>query len=614
MRLILLGVVTLFGLVSINFSAKILNDKEKYLFSVKTEINTINEHVLTIRKHEKDFLARGDIKYEKALHDEIKELFKHIDGLVFMVNKANIKDDELKEIKKIISAYKAVFDELATLQKEIGLTHEDGLRGAMRKAIHEAESFFKELKDYKMQTLMLTLRRTEKDFLMRSLPKYIANHATNYEKALDYINSTKNQEIDLTSSLPLMKLYRDSFVKISDAFVQRGIDHKSGVHGKLRDTVHKTEEFIKSASINIQKEIDSHIAQTITIYISLAIGIVGIILVLTTLIIRSIMIPLRVLTDQIISNDRDLSIVYKAPYKDELREIADALNAFMGKLRGVVSEAIKASDENAAVAHELSSTSMNIGQRAEEESAIIQSTSRTGKIAKDNITSSVLKSNEAQTEIGETNKSLEDTNKVFTYLISDIKKTAEVEHDLQAKMNTLAQDAEQVKDVLNVINEIADQTNLLALNAAIEAARAGEHGRGFAVVADEVRKLAERTQKSLIEINATVNVIVQAITDASLQMDQNGTLFTKLVEQSQTVSKKILSSVELMTHSVKTVEISASTTEKSGQEIEKAMNEMEHINEISMKNARDLEEIASAADHLHQVTQKLNDKLHYFKV
>jgi methyl-accepting chemotaxis protein len=112
-------------------------------------------------------------------------------------------------------------------------------------------------------------------------------------------------------------------------------------------------------------------------------------------------------------------------------------------------------------------------------------------------------------------------NTMIDTTIGRIDSIAQKENELSDNLQSLAANANETKEILSTIGDIADQTNLLALNAAIEAARAGEHGRGFAVVADEVRKLAERTQKSLAEISATINVLVQAIADSSEALNTN---------------------------------------------------------------------------------------------
>ncbi len=351
----------------------------------------------------------------------------------------------------------------------------------------------------------------------------------------------------------------------------------------------------------------------------LILPIVVILLILSFGIIRSIsgsikqvVSPISQLAASIQKGEADLRVQIETKTKNELNEIVKAVNIFIESVRNTIEYAKKNAIENASISTELSQTSLNIGKRVEQDVEIINSIFEDAKSIIGKVSESVKATEESRANVLEANKALEESRAKLSKMVHAVQNSVEVEMEFAIKLQALATEADKVKDVLSVIGEIADQTNLLALNAAIEAARAGEHGRGFAVVADEVRKLAERTQKSLQETNATINSIVQSINDAAGQMNENAEEIKSLGNNSIEIEDSIEKTVEIMHGTVETISSLTESSITNANQIQQISGMLEKINQTAHVNSRSVEEIASSTEYLSKMTESLNQRLKQF--
>jgi len=302
------------------------------------------------------------------------------------------------------------------------------------------------------------------------------------------------------------------------------------------------------------------------------------------------------------------SIRVRKDSKDEIDMFAAALNSVINDIKEVINTIRIIADKLQTKSEQLTKSSVSMadvgehtGKNMEDVAhAVSDLTQATNSVAQamEDINNFITKTGENQKQILAN----------FERKVKQSKENLKITESAKEKIDGVEQSAKEIGQIVNVITEIADQTNLLALNAAIEAARAGEHGRGFAVVADEVRKLAERTMRATEEIRTMINTIQKQTKEAVNETNAVGNIIiedAKDIEKSKKNIEKIVGELDDVINQVSQISASIEELSATAQEINNQVNE---VSQLAIENSKTIKEVAAMAEDLHRISKEIKAK------
>ncbi|NVC92225.1 methyl-accepting chemotaxis protein [Vibrio natriegens] len=571
----ILGIVTLLG-TSSHFAnqSNELNQAIKYLGDLEIRL-------LNLRRNEKDFLLRSDLKYLEKFNNNADLFLQVEEELAEILTDHDIPSSH--QLKKDLLAYQRGFQTLASAYQQYGLSRESGLLGRYEPLLLDA----KKLADHQ-QILAL----------------------------IHFDNSIKAGQFEPNS---LGGINAPELLKVAKQLANQkqivGVAYNKGLLGETRALSHAVEtqfdtfsSMIDSAATQREKSM-TIIKQVITALVLI------VLFVLIWQISRSINVRVSSLltTIKTISESNDISIRSDLAGKDELFDISHHLNDLLEKLERLIqntqekSMQLTASTDNMHRELEgvMDQFHTQTDHAASMATAVQQMVATIGEISE---STSV-----AVEGVHQAANNAEQGRTVVEATVTNIGQLSGILSNSQQSISSLNQHVDKIGGAVNIIQEIAEQTNLLALNAAIEAARAGEQGRGFAVVADEVRALASRTHQSTEEITRVVTDIQAQMSAVVSDIDQ----CNDQGQQTLSASEQLDASLQQIITDMHTIqgnsERIASAIEEQGIVMNQVSDSINELNVISENNMQSAKECLLEVDSVSAQAHDMDDAVAEFK-